>query len=275
MISGLIIDAASDSNSDLKNYTPAFYLMLGPMIADIAFTYFLNYEQTHVRSRNIFKDVGHLFLDMRILVFMVWCTFIGVCFGMIWNFLFWYMEELADVQGPESQERIKTIEGLVGGIQCFLGEVPSYFLSGWILQKIGHGHAMSLTVFMAGARFLLYSVIEDPWWVLPVSVLQGMNGLFFPTMTSYAKLVAEPGTEATVQGLVSALCEGVGVALGSFIGGILVDQYGGAAAFRVFGIAAMAMTLFNIVAQMLLEKYGKKVSHQETKERVKIQVEAS
>lgn len=62
------------------------------------------------------------------------------------------MEELADVQGGDAQAYIKTIEGLVGGIQCFLGEVPSYFLSGWILQKIGHGHAMSLTVFLASVR---------------------------------------------------------------------------------------------------------------------------
>lgn len=76
-------------------------------------------------------------------------------------------------------------------------------------------------------------------------------------MTSYAKIVAEPGTEATVQGLVSALCEGVGVAFGSFLGGILVNMYGGAITFRIFGIAALIMTVFNVVAQFLLERYAK------------------
>jgi len=37
---GLIVDAFSDG-SDVKNYTPAFYLMLVPMIGDIICTFFL------------------------------------------------------------------------------------------------------------------------------------------------------------------------------------------------------------------------------------------
>lgn len=40
IIAGFVIDAFSDG-SDIKNYTPAFYLMLFPMILDIGCTYFL------------------------------------------------------------------------------------------------------------------------------------------------------------------------------------------------------------------------------------------
>lgn len=70
---------------------------------------------------------------------------------------------------------------------------------------------MSLVLFAFGIRFLLYSLLIDPWWCLPIELLNGLTfGTFYATMTSYASIVAPPGTEATIQGLVGAVFEGVG-----------------------------------------------------------------
>lgn len=86
------------------------------------------------------------------------------------------------------------------GIQCFGGELPFFFLSGWILKKIGHVNAMSVVLFGFGVRFILYSVLSNPWLVLPIELLNGITfGLFYSTMASYASVVAPPGTEATLQ----------------------------------------------------------------------------
>lgn len=123
---------------------------------------------------------------------------------------FRYLEELATKQGCDTVAWIKTLQGLVSGVQCFLGELPSFFLSGWILKKIGHIHSMTLVLFVIGVRFLLYSVLENPWWCLPIELFQATFGLFYSTMASYASIVAPPGTEATIQGLVGAIFEGVG-----------------------------------------------------------------
>lgn len=85
-------------------------------------------------------------------------------------------------------------------IQTFGGELPFFFLSGWILKKIGHIHAMSLVLLGFGVRFLLYSLLTDPWWVIPIEFMNGITfGLFYATMASYASIVAPPGTEATMQ----------------------------------------------------------------------------
>lgn len=82
---------------------------------------------------------------------------------------------------------------------------------GYILRRIGHVHCMSLVLLAFGIRFILYSILVDPWWCLPIELFQGLTfGLFFSTMASYASVVSPPGTEATVQGLVGALFEGVG-----------------------------------------------------------------
>jgi MFS family permease len=70
---------------------------------------------------------------------------------------------------------------------------------------------MSLVLFAFGVRFVIYSVLKNPWWCLPVELFQGFTfGIFYATMASYASIVAPPGTEATVQGAVGAVFEGIG-----------------------------------------------------------------
>lgn len=76
----------------------------------------------------------------------------------------------------------------------------NYFFLGWIIKNISHVHAMSLVLFALSARFILYSFLVNPWWVLPIELLQGLTfGLFYSIMASYASVVAPPGAEATVQ----------------------------------------------------------------------------
>ena len=63
-------------------------------------------------------------------------------------------------------------------------------------------------------RSIPCSVIVNPWFFLPVEVLQGLTfGLFYATMATYASEVAIPGTEASVQAIVGASFEGLGESL--------------------------------------------------------------
>ena len=70
---------------------------------------------------------------------------------------------------------------------------------------------MSLVIGMFGLRFILYSVVSNPWFFLPIELLNGFTfGIFYAVMTSYASIVAPPGGQATVQGIVGAAFEGLG-----------------------------------------------------------------
>jgi MFS family permease len=86
-----------------------------------------------------------------------------------------------------------------------------YLFEGWILKKMGHIHMMSIVLLSVGLRFVLYSLLVNPWWVLPIEILNGFTfGMFYSSMTSYAAIISPPGTEATMQGLAGGLFEGVG-----------------------------------------------------------------
>lgn len=86
------------------------------------------------------------------------------------------------------------------GIQSFGGDLPFFFISGWFINKIGLINCMSLVLLMFGVRLNLYSFLSNPWWILPIELLQGITfALFYSTMTTYATIIAPSGTSATLQ----------------------------------------------------------------------------
>ncbi|XP_060534642.1 major facilitator superfamily domain-containing protein 6 [Cylas formicarius] len=249
LLTGILIDVTS-RNKPYTDYLLAFYLAAGFLILDFVVSCVLKYEQTKL-STNILKDVGKLVLNIRVDVYFLWCVSVGMCTGIIWNFLLWLVEDLAKARG---QGNVKTLQGILMSVQCLGGELPFFFLSGKILKKIGHVNAMSLVLVVIGLRFIVYSVIPDPWWFIPVEFSNGLTfGLFYACMASYASIVAPPGTEATVQGLVGAIFEGVGVSLGSLCAGISIRTYSVALTFRYFGFGALAAGLCHVLAQCVLK----------------------
>lgn len=49
---------------------------------------------------------------------------------------------------------------------------------------------------------------------------------------------------------------GIGVSLGSFVGGIIYKYHGGAMTFRIFGIGSFIACIIHAVAQYLLQREG-------------------
>uniref|UniRef100_A0A182MVN7 Major facilitator superfamily associated domain-containing protein n=1 Tax=Anopheles culicifacies TaxID=139723 RepID=A0A182MVN7_9DIPT len=263
LFAGFLVDTLSEGKL-AKDYTIVFYMTIVLIGFDMLCSSKLQHTQTRL-STNILKDVGKIFVNFRIVVFFCWCVLIGFGTALIWNFLFWHLEDLASAQeGCGHSTWIKTLEGIIMSIQTFGGELPFFFLSGWILKKIGHIHAMSLVLLGFGVRFLLYSLLTDPWYVIPIEFMNGITfGLFYATMASYASIVAPPGTEATMQGLVGAVFEGVGVSLGSLLAGNLFHRIGGSSTFRAFGIAALVLFVLHVVVQKLTDRFGSQGKQQQ------------
>nr|XP_018907870.1 PREDICTED: major facilitator superfamily domain-containing protein 6 [Bemisia tabaci] len=252
LIAGPLVDLRSGSQHT-KDYSPIFYLCAVLLLIDMLVSSRIKLSQSKLSS-NILKDVGKLLRDVRVVVFLFWCIFIGMCAAFVWQFLFIFLEEMTNGMDCNAKAWMKTLEGLSMFIQCFGGELPVFFCSGWILRKLGHVNSMSLVLLAFGVRFLLYSLLSNPWYSLPIELLNGFTfGLLFPTMASYASIIAPPGTEASVQGLVGAVFEGVGVSCGSLIGGLLAGWYGGAALYRVAAIGCFLVCVLHVMIQKLID----------------------
>ncbi|XP_055373887.1 major facilitator superfamily domain-containing protein 6-like isoform X2 [Condylostylus longicornis] len=259
LLVGVIIDKTSGT-SVFKSYTVLYFLCLVTISLDMLCCIKLQCSHNK-KSKNILSDVGKLFKSIKILAFFCWCCVCGFLMTIIFYFLFWYLEELADEIGQQEcvESYIKILEGLDIFVQTCIGEIPFFFFSGYILKKIGHINCMHLVLAAFAIRMFYYSLMTNPWWVLPVEVLNGVTfGLCWTTMSSYANIIALPGTEATLQGLVGVLFEGVGFALGNSLSGILLNVIGGKHTFIVFGTVAVTALICHLIIHKLLNAFEKK-----------------
>jgi len=254
VIAGYLVDNNSDST--YKDYTPAFLLMAGLTVVDLLCSMKMRITSS-VKPPSLFRDICRLLCRPRVLVFNLWCVTCGVLTAAIWNWLPWYLTDLATPPcGAAPMHWITLLIGLDMAIQCFVGEVPMFFISGFILHKLGHVHTMTLVLGAFGLRLVLYSFITSPWLALPIEILNGITfGIFYATMTSYAYVIAPSGLGSTMQGIVGAAFEGAGVAIGSLVGGAIYKNYGGPFLFQAFGVFSLVMCLVHLVLQIVMGRF--------------------
>ena len=191
MLPGYLIDTQSSSHS--KDYTPAFLLMAGLLCVDIIISSRLKLNSS-MNSTSNFNVMWQLLTRPRVCIFVLWCAAVGILTSVVWQWLLWFLQDLAsakseDVLNCESikgPDWVTLLLGLNMGIQCWIGEVPMFFLSGWVIKSLGHSNTMTLVLGAFGIRFILYSYITNPWYSLPIEILNGVTfGLFYSTMASF------------------------------------------------------------------------------------------
>jgi len=142
-----------------------------------------------------------LLIKISTYVYLVHCVVNTKFINRVCDFR--YLEEMASEYKCSQQSWIKTLLGLSQGLQSFVGEMPMFFCSGWIINKIGHRHCMSIVLLAITVRFFIYSIMTNPVWVLLMETLNGMMyALGRAVMVSYSRLISPPSTNHTVLGLV-------------------------------------------------------------------------
>lgn len=171
----------------------------------------------------------------------------GTAMGVITNFLFLFLRTL---NGSE------LLMGLSLTVTC-AAEVPLFIASGWLIRRIGAHGVIVIACVCYGARFLGYSLLTDPWWVLAIEPLHGVTfACMWAASTYVAKEMAPPGLEATSQGLANGIFWGLGGALGSLLGGLLVNAYGSRTTFVIFAVATTLGGLGYLLLHVRLRRLG-------------------
>lgn len=200
LFSGFLNDLATGS-SKYAQYYPGFYLMTVFAIVDIGILCTLRIEKVNM-STNICKDIGTIFSSSRTIVFSIGIYICGALTGLLWTYQFWFLTDLGSSQ---------LLLGLVAGVQCLVAEVPFFFFSGWFIKTFGHFNCLIAALAAFSVRIGLYSILQNPWLVLPIDVLHGVTyAIFCSAMTLYAIDFAPVGTEATMLGIFGGIFEGLG-----------------------------------------------------------------
>lgn len=180
--------------------------------------------------------------ELSIHVFIFIFAFCGVMTGIHWQFFFKYLQKVAE----ESHQSFSLVATFVLPVQALGGELVFFMLASKILKKLGSSLTLVICLFSITARYLLYAYVIphiNIYWILLVELLQGPAfGLMYCVLTHQANLYSEKIDEivaessssdsvelknslhATLQGILGASFEGLGLGLGAIIGGLSYDK---------------------------------------------------
>lgn len=204
--------------------------------------------------------------------YMILFTISGALIALQWSYFFQYLNNIYHAD-------FAFISGLSMVGQSFLGELPFFVLSKYIILNLGRSHTLSLSIASIGLRYFLYKYLlpnSNMYFVLLTETFQGPNfGLFYVVMTEVgldysdceeaivkiveADLVANNPKEieklrqalrATMQSLMSACYEGLGVGIGSILGGLIIDNYGFDHLWIWAGITATTLGMANLLIEV-------------------------
>ncbi|GBM30138.1 Major facilitator superfamily domain-containing protein 6 [Araneus ventricosus] len=240
---GLMSPVGGLLNDYTNDFTAAWILMAVMSIVSLLNILKLDLVKPKF-SKNLLKDIGAVLKSKEFLAFKL-CVFLnGIGTGVLWFYLLWY---LTTIGGS------RFLCGMVQFVQCFVGELPFMFFSGWVIKKIGHFNVLTLALMSYCIRFLWYSHLSNPWLVLPAEGLHGFTyGIFYTSVASYAKLSAKPGTEATTQAVLFTAHEGLGAGIGCIVAGLGFDNFGGHNTFFFLSVFSGCGMILSIILHLCI-----------------------
>jgi len=170
----------------------------------------------------------------EVLVFGVVVFLSGVGAGVIDSYLFLRLKELGGA-------------GLVMGLARFItcaAEIPMFQMAGPLQARYGTWPMIALTQAAFVVRFVYYSLLRDPWAVLPCEALNGLTfAVTWSVSCTYANEIAPLGCEGVMQALLEGLHFGIGCGMGALLGGFAYEQYGAVRLFEWSGLLSCISTV--------------------------------
>jgi MFS_1 like family len=159
-----------------------------------------------------------------LLVRLLWCSILisGASYGFLEVFLF----PLLKSAGSSS-----SILGRIRGINA-VSALPFYYFSSAIVRRCGVAGTLAAACLAYAARLFFHAAaatagaLPAPLTILAVECLYGITGgAMWSAAAAFAQALAPAGLGATMMGLLSALHFGIGMSLGSYIGGVASHRY--------------------------------------------------
>ncbi len=189
-------------------------------------------------AQRTWSGATRLLRNRRLQIFLLLVTLLQLGASSIFSFYSVYMAEL----GASSR-----MIGLAFSLQG-LGELPLYLASAAIIGRLGPRVSLVFAFVVYAIRVFAYSVIRQPELAMLIELSHGLSfSLFLVASVEYVNRIVPSEWRATGQSLFWAAYFGLGSILGNLWAGLLYDQWGVQAMFRINGvlilIAALAVAL--------------------------------
>ncbi|KAJ3054448.1 hypothetical protein HK097_001790 [Rhizophlyctis rosea] len=178
-----------------------------------------------------------------VIAFYFAVTLVGGVLSGIGNFLWIFMSD--ELKAPT------TLLGLTGPAQVVL-QIPFFFFSKQMLEKVGIRNTILLAHVLLIARCLIYTVLKagpTMWAIILPELLHGavFSGLWAAAV-AYSVEVAPRGMEFLAQGILGAFYGGLGSGVGSLVSGMVYNKYKARWLFRgMAGVVLISLIVYAAV----------------------------
>ena len=108
-----------------------------------------------------------------------------------------------------------------------LSELPAFFYADRIISRLGIVPVLGMSILAYGVRFSCYTVVTNPWMLLPVELLHSLTfSLAWTAFTTYVYRASPREITGTMIGFLSSLMNGYGKFVGTIVGGWIYTSFG-------------------------------------------------
>ncbi|XP_071963287.1 major facilitator superfamily domain-containing protein 6-like [Antedon mediterranea] len=223
------------------NYKIAFMMMAGFYACSLPIGCTLKYD--HLKSDKEYYVKNFLLLlctPEHISVYAIG-TFVGVCNGFVWYFLNYHLENLGATQ---------LLMGIATTIGASSEMVWGLFFQVPALERLGHINILTMALALYCCRFLMYALMKNPLWILPVEVIQGVSYFaVWNTLVSYTVNSFPIQFTATSITFVNAAVHNLGLGCGTLLSGFLIDRYNSTTTCFIYCVSSACFLLLFMVAR--------------------------
>nr|KAG5698868.1 hypothetical protein BaRGS_019720 [Batillaria attramentaria] len=151
---------------------------------------------TDTKRPKILRNVGIVLRKASVRVFLLKILVMGMFCGSAQNFIFWFLRDLGSSQ---------TTLGVCLLANCASSVVVLRFAA-YVIRRLGEARTMYLALPAYVLRFVLVSLIHNPWLAVPMEFLHGVTySLLWAAASASTHLLAPAGTQATCQAIAGAI----------------------------------------------------------------------
>lgn len=183
-----------------------------------------------------------LLLDWHMLLFLALSVVNGVGNATYDVYIMLFMSEL---------HATGFMLGLAVAVGC-ASNIAFFFLAEGLLRHVGSRGMIVAGTAAFVARACLYAQVQQPWQVLPIQLLHGVNfSCLWAGSVAFARSRASASTATLSVGLLQGAFFGAGGLVGLYVGGWLFDALGARRMFLVKAAATAAALAVFVLAEVL------------------------
>jgi PPP family 3-phenylpropionic acid transporter len=179
------------------------------MLLTFVFAFFLHFDKEKdaaTEKLSVGKDLKEIFRNHKLVILLISVFLVYAASTPIYYFYSIYLKQIG------------ATPLFVGFMISFQGlcELPFFYYSARIIRKLGIRTTLIVAVFATTLRLVLYNLVENPYFVLPIELLQGIGwSLFWAASVEQVNILVKEELRATGQSFLTGAMLGAGAIAGN------------------------------------------------------------